>query len=134
MLGFYGMTAVPGATPDPTLEAFVKSFFNQGFDLSSEAWCSAFLNAICKAVGMPYSGSPAARSWLSAGIPSPTPELGDIAVFWRESPDSGLGHVGIFIRQDGDRIWILGGDENYAVGILPFPAERLLSVRRLVIA
>jgi len=133
-LEFYGMEAVEGSTADPRLAEFLERFFNKGFDPETEAWCSAFLNACCKAVGSPLSGSPSAISWLSAGIPTQKPEMGDIAVFWRESPQSGLGHVGIFIRQDGNNIWVLGGDENYAVGILPFPASRSLGFRSLVIA
>ena len=133
-LVFYGMSAVQGSTPDKTLDDLIRTFFNKDFDISSDAWCSAFLNSICSLCGAPVSGSPAARSWLNVGITTTTPKLGDIVVFWRESEQSGLGHVGIFIRQDGDQIWTLGGDENYAVGILPFPAARLLGFRSLCIS
>ena len=85
-LEFDGMEAVEGSTADPRLAEFLERFFNKGFDPETEAWCSAFLNACCKAVGSPLSGSPRALSWLSAGIPTQKPEMGDIAVFWRESP------------------------------------------------
>lgn len=96
------------------------------------AWCAAFVGAMLKRAGMPHTGKLNARSYLDWGNEVDLHEAreGDIVVFWRGSPDDWRGHVGFFVRQDGDHIYVLGGNQLNAVNVLAYPASRLLGVRR----
>jgi len=113
----------------------VKYFDEIGFDGSSlkdeTAWCSAFANWVAKTNGYEYTGKLTARSWLNVGEPTETPEKGDVVVLWRSSPHSWKGHVGFFIRQDEDSIWVLGGNQSNKVCVRPYPKDRLLEYIKL---
>ena len=97
------------------------------------AWCSTFINWVAKESGLKYSRSAAARSWLKMGFDVSEPEPGDLVVFWREDINSHYGHVGIYMgfSIDKTRIYVLGGNQGDAVSISAYPAERVLSFRRL---
>jgi uncharacterized protein (TIGR02594 family) len=94
------------------------------------AWCSAFVNWVCKKAGLDYSGKLNARSWLDIGENVTEPKLGDIVVFWRDKPDSWKGHVAFFIRETPNWIYVLGGNQNNQVKISAYPKKRLLEYRR----
>lgn len=97
-------------------------------------WCSAFVNRVAALSGLKGSGSLAARSWLKVGEEVPTEQAreGDVVVFWRESPDSWKGHVGIYAGTDGGgNIRVIGGNQGDSVSTKSYPISRLLSVRRL---
>ena len=81
--------------------------------------------------GLEYTKSLAARSWLKAGTFVDVPQMGDIVVFWRVKKDSELGHVGIFINEDGDYVNVLGGNQSGMVRISPYEKSRILDYRRL---
>ena len=57
-----------------------------------------------------------------------------IAIFWRESPESWKGHVGIYINEDDGNIFLLGGNQgpNRSVMIQRYSMDRLLGYRRLL--
>ncbi|MFV0564367.1 MAG: TIGR02594 family protein [Flavobacteriaceae bacterium] len=97
------------------------------------AWCSTFMNWVALQAGLEQTKSAAARSWLNAGFEIQNPEPGDVVVFWRESINSHLGHVGIYLgySKDQTRIYVLGGNQGDAVSISAYPANRLLAFRRL---
>jgi len=54
---------------------------------------------------------------------------GAVTVFWRGSPDSWKGHVAFWLRREGSRIWVLGGNQANSVSAKPYPASRLLATR-----
>ena len=58
------------------------------------------------------------------------PEVGDIAVLWRNDQKGWQGHVGFFVRQDGSRIWLLGGNQSNEVNIQDYQGSQLLGYRR----
>ncbi len=95
-------------------------------------WCSTFMNWVALQAGLNNSNSAAARSWLTVGFETNSPEPGDVVVFWRESIHSAFGHVGIYMgySKDHSRIYVLGGNQGDAVSISAYPAERLLGFRR----
>jgi uncharacterized protein (TIGR02594 family) len=95
------------------------------------AWCSAFVNWVCKECGLPTSDNLTARSWQNVGEPTTNPKIGDIAVFWRQHPDSWKGHVAFFIRETETEIFVLGGNQNNEVSIKSYPIHKLLSYRKL---
>ena len=95
------------------------------------AWCSAFANYVAKTSGHEYTGKLNARSWLDAGEEIENPEKGDIVVLWRESPSSWKGHVGFFVKQTRNYVYVLGGNQGNAVSIRAYDIKRLLGFRRL---
>jgi uncharacterized protein (TIGR02594 family) len=98
------------------------------------AWCSLFMNWVALKGKMKRTHKLTARSWLNVGLNvDDHPEPGDIVIYWRSSPTSWKGHVGIFMgySKGGDRIYTLGGNQNNRVSISAYRANRLLGFRRL---
>ena len=100
----------------------------QGYETS---WCSAFINGCAKKRGFEYSGKLNARSWLNVGMKVDSINAADLVVFWRESPDSWKGHIAVPIREDGDYIWALGGNQSNMVRISAYPKGRKLAYIKL---
>lgn len=88
-----------------------------------DPWCAIFANAALEASGIAGTRSPAAQSFTHhAGFTKlDAPKPGALAVFWRGSPDSGLGHVGFYVGEDATHVKVLGGNENDEVEIEPIP-------------
>ena len=99
-------------------------------------WCAIFIDYVATVSGKQRPDKPAAaRSWLKTGIAPYQPVIGDLAIFWRESPSSWKGHVGIYIGKDYDgKMFILGGNQGpqRSVTIQRYPDTRLLGFRRLI--
>jgi uncharacterized protein (TIGR02594 family) len=131
-LKMYGVTEVPGANDNPKVIALFDELGFDGSKLKDEtSWCAAFANAILKRADMPYQNTLNARSFLKIGKQVFTPQLGDVVVLWRESRKSWKGHVGFFIRETENYIYILGGNQNNRVKISAYPKYRLLQYRRI---
>ena len=112
----------------------VKYFQETGFTSVIEdetSWCATFVNWCLIKAGKEQSYSLRARSLMNIGEPVMEPQLGDIAVFWRISPDAPEGHVGFFINQDGSNIYVLGGNQSNMVNITAYPGTQLLGYRRV---
>jgi uncharacterized protein (TIGR02594 family) len=126
-----GQTEVVGEASNPRIIEYIQSTGNTNFSKEGDElpWTGAFANWAMKKSG--YSGPPnplSAYSWLSWGRPTElTP--GCLAVFWRSSPASGLGHVGFYIGQDNEALHIIGGNQNNSVSIARVSKARLLSCR-----
>jgi len=131
-LSQYGTKEIVGAKDNPEV---LKYFKNLGFDASSlkdeTAWCSAFVNWVCRESGLEFTGKLNARSWTNVGHEVVEPKLGDIVIFWRESPDSWKGHVAFYINDDDKYIYVLGGNQSNQVNIKPYVKRRLLAYIRL---
>ena len=129
----YGIKDWPGKSHNPRILEYMKG---GGFDFIDDetSWCSIFLNWCCKEAGLKYSGKPTARSWLNIGIDLLEKDVrcGDIVIYWRDSPESWKGHVGIFVANAGDLIYTLGGNQNDMVCILPYSKIKVLGYRRLI--
>ena len=72
-----------------------------------------------------------ARSWLSVGESTNTPKVGDVVVFWRESPKSWKGHVGFFIKETKNYVYVLGGNQRNMVCIKAYAKSRVLDYKKL---
>lgn len=131
-LSEYGVKEIVGSKDNLRI---VKYFNDIGFDgakLKDEtAWCSAFANWVAKTSGYEYSGALTARSWLRTGTSTASPTIGDIVVFWRESPKSWKGHVGFFIKETKRFVYVLGGNQRNMVCVKAYPKYRLLDYRQL---
>jgi uncharacterized protein (TIGR02594 family) len=127
----YGQTEIQGPGSNP----HILEYFNQiGAKWASDddiAWCSAFVNFILKECAYPYSGSLLARDFLKTGEPTQNPEIGDLVILWRISPTSIYGHVGFFVAEKGNAIFVLGGNQSGRVEIDPFPKSMVLGYRRV---
>jgi len=130
-LRYYGTKEVVGKEHNPKILAM---FTEIGYDWIKDdetAWCSAALNYVCKKLGYERSGKLDARSWLKTSVLVLKPTLGDIVVLWRESPDSWKGHVGLYIAEDKDLIYVLGGNQKNMIDISAYPRNRLLGYRQV---
>lgn len=84
-----------------------------------DPWCAIFANAALEFMGIMGTRSPSSQSFRSNPnfVQLAGPCLGAIAVFWRGSKSSGLGHVGFYRGENANAVWTLGGNENDMVQI-----------------
>lgn len=84
-----------------------------------EPWCATFVNAALEANEIPGTRSPSSQSFRHHPdfVQLSGPALGAIAVFWRISHASGLGHVGFYNGEHAGLISTLGGNESDMVRI-----------------
>ena len=128
-LKYYGVKSIPGELHEENIVGFFNKSGHLEIKDDETPWCSAFINAICSDLNLPKSGLLNARSWLKMGKEITVPEMGDIVIFWRESPTSWKGHVAIFIKEDDQSVWVLGGNQGNQVNILEFPKSKILGFR-----
>lgn len=86
-----------------------------------QPWCAIFANACLEASGIPGTRSPGSQSFRSDKnfVHLAGPALGAVAVFWRGSRASGLGHVGFYRGETANYVYTLGGNEGDMVQIEP---------------
>jgi uncharacterized protein (TIGR02594 family) len=82
-----------------------------------DPWCAIWANAKLEQVGIRGTRNPSSQSFRHDPnfVELAGPALGAIAVYWRGSPDSGLGHVGFYMGETETQILTLGGNESDAV-------------------
>jgi uncharacterized protein (TIGR02594 family) len=132
-----GVAERPGGAHDPEILKYIASTTigaDPKFLKDETAWCSAFVNWCVSQAGVRGTNSAKARDWHDNGgwgRPIDEPVKGCIAVLWRERPDhpDRLGHVGFYERAEGDKIFLLGGNQGGAISVAPYPRARLLSFR-----
>ncbi|MBS0237314.1 MAG: TIGR02594 family protein [Proteobacteria bacterium] len=112
--------------------AEILRYFREAGDTNVESeetpWCAAFAGAMLKRAGCEGTGSLLARSYLDWGLSLEEPRLGAIAVLAR-GDDPAAGHVGFLIGTTGEKLYLLGGNQNDAVSVAAFDAARLLGFR-----
>jgi uncharacterized protein (TIGR02594 family) len=84
-----------------------------------DPWCAIFANAMIESAGLHGTRSASSQSFRSDGnfVALAGPALGAIAVYWRNSKSSGLGHVGFYCGERGGSVYTLGGNEGDMVQI-----------------
>jgi uncharacterized protein (TIGR02594 family) len=129
-----GEKEIPGKKDNPLIVRWLRLLENWIQD-DETAWCSAFVDAMAREAGYERSGELDARSWLQIGeeIAPAHARKGDVVIFWRVSKSSWQGHVGFVVSRDAERksVLVLGGNQNNAVTIQPYPETQLLGYRRL---
>lgn len=126
-----GIKEIVGSQHNPEV---LKYFQETGHDWVKDdetAWCSAFANWVCMKAGKMRSGKLNARSWMTVGEKVTEPKVGDIVIFWRESPHSWKGHVAFFVREQGHYIYVLGGNQKNSVCVQAYQKRKLLEYRRV---
>jgi len=127
----WGTEAIPGGQSNPAVLAYFKDAGHPEIKDDDTPWCAAFLNAMLKRCGLPTTGSLAARSFLTWGVPTVSPQLGDVVVLWRGTKDGPFGHVGFVTAVYKNWVYVLGGNEANKVEIAPFDTAHVLQYRRL---
>lgn len=131
-LSQYGVTEIVGSTKhNPHIVRYFDDIGQHWVKNDETAWCAAFANWCLKKEGFEFTGKLNARSFLDIGWEVKEPQIGDVVVLWRESPNSWKGHVGFFVRQDSMHVYMLGGNQGNQVNITAYRKDRVLSVRRL---
>ncbi len=106
-----------------------KSMISSVKDITDEiSWCAAFMNWCMKQSGIKGTGTAWALDWKKWGNPISRPKRGCIAVFERRYKKDGkyiiAGHVGIYLGNSGDKILVLGGNQNNEVNITEFSTSK----------
>lgn len=127
----YATHDIFGVTSNPRVLQYFKDIGQAWVNDDDTAWCAAFVNWVLKQNGKIGTGSLAARSFMRYGVETKQPQLGDIVVLWRISPQSAYGHVGFFVKEVGDQIYILGGNQSDSVNITAFSKSQLLGYRQI---
>ena len=128
-----GIKEIKGTEDNPEIVKYAQETGIKAIDNDEIPWCSTFVNWCAQEAGLPKSGKPNARSWMSVGKATKNPEPGDIVVFWRESIHSWKGHVGIFLgfNQDASKVFCLGGNQGDSVSVADYNAGKVLGFRKL---
>jgi uncharacterized protein (TIGR02594 family) len=96
------------------------------YNHDSIPWCSLYANMVLSKVGLRGTETLWALDWEKWGNKLPGPAVGAFAPMKRQ----GGGHIAIVVGRDQNgNLMCLGGNQEDAVNIKPFPAERPLSFR-----
>ena len=123
-----GVQAWPEGRSNPRITHYHAGTNIAGYD-DKPNWCSTFVNWTLARAGIPGTGSALARSWVEWGTPLDEPRVGCIAVLWRDDPRGWKGHVGFFLRREGDDVVLLGGNQLEAVREHRYPRGQVLAWR-----
>jgi uncharacterized protein (TIGR02594 family) len=79
--------------------------------------------------GLAGTGSALARSWLEWGVALDEPRPGCVVIVTRDDPKSWKGHVGFYLRSDGEFVYLLGGNQLDQVREHFYPLDGVLGYR-----
>ena len=128
-----GTEEIVGNQDNPEVLKYANDTGITGITNDEIPWCSTFVNWVAWKAGLQFTKKANARSWLNVGTKVTSPEPGDVVVFWRESPQSWKGHVGIFLGVSADRkrVYCLGGNQGNRVSVSAYRLNTVLSYQRL---
>lgn len=126
--GEQGVRTAPPGQSNPRITAYHAGTNIAGYD-DKAAWCSSFVNWTLAQVGISGTGSALARSWLDWGQPLDAPVPGCIVVLTRDNPTGWTGHVGFYLRTEGDQVLLLGGNQLDCVCENRYPLASVLGYR-----
>jgi uncharacterized protein (TIGR02594 family) len=91
-------------------------------------WCAAFVAAALEQTAQRSTRMANARSYLDRNRMTQLTgaRLGAIAVL-SSSRGPAAGHVGFVEAVDGNRVWLLGGNQSNAVNVAPFNVAQVLA-------
>ena len=127
-LGERGVATFPAGSSNPRITEYHAHTNIRGYD-DKASWCSSFVNWSLAQAGIQGTASALARSWLEWGEPLDEPVVGCIAVLAREDPASWKGHVGFYLRADGEHVFLLGGNQLDQVREHFYPKASVLAYR-----
>lgn len=129
---YYGAEAIPGGDSNPLVVGFFQEAGRRDVKNDDTPWCSAFLLAIARRMGLEINATLAASSWLSCGRDIASPAFGDVVVFdWTKIGGTG-GHVGLVVAQYPGHLFVLGGNQDNRVEIAYFKDRCVAGFRRIL--
>ena len=131
---YYGLADIEGKINNKQILIFFRETGHQNIKDDETSWCSVFVSYCVKELKGNYPKSATARSWLDKGVKVNQPNPGDLVIFWRDSPNSWKGHVGIFLGFDKETktVITLGGNQDDQVKIKKYPVNQVLGYRRVL--
>lgn len=95
-------------------------------------WCGLFMAIVAKRASKQVVKDPLwALNWGTFGKYTEIPMLGDVLVFNRITPDGKkAGHVGLYVGENTNYFFVLGGNQNDCVCIKAIAKDRLYVCRR----
>lgn len=128
----YDTAEIVGLKNNPKIVAYAKEIGATWVNNDETPWCAIFMQWCLMKAKKPFSYMANARYFLNYGVKTEYPTLGDIVVLWRGSPTATTGHVGFFVKSDEKTVWLLGGNQNNKVTILPFNKTQVLEYRQIL--
>ncbi|RWX72611.1 TIGR02594 family protein [Mesorhizobium sp. M2A.F.Ca.ET.039.01.1.1] len=118
---YVGQREIKGPHHNPHILEWWKDI-GAPFKDDETAWCGAFVGGVLAETGIkPPPGAASSQAYLKMPVKLDRPAFGCVVVFWRNSPTSGLGHVGFVVGKDQHgNIMVLGGNQGDTVSIKPF--------------
>lgn len=134
-LKLYGTIETPGKGNNPTILAWAKEIGQsvaKMYTADSIPWCGLAMGVVAKRAGKDLPKDPLwALNWGTFGTYIEEPELGDILVYTRITPDGKkAGHVHLYVGQDNKSYFGLGGNQSDAFNIARMAKSRLYTSRR----
>src|SRR5512142_2995747 len=123
-----GVRALGPGQSNPRITEYHEHTNIRGYD-DKASWCSSFMNWSFAQIGVAGTGSALARSWLDWGHSLNEPVFGCVVVLSREDPDGWKGHVGFFLREEGESVCLLGGNQLNEVREHIYPKSSVLAYR-----
>jgi len=116
--GELGVKEIPGSGDNPRIVEYHQTTTLKATD-DAVPWCSSFVNWCLEQAGVRGTKSAAASSWRDWGEELEEGRLGCIVVMRRQ----GGNHVGFYMSEDADGVFVLGGNQGDAVNVKHFPWE-----------
>ncbi len=123
-----GVKAFPPPRSNPRIMEYHQGTNIAGYD-DKAAWCSSFVDWVLRRANITGTGSALARSWLDWGQALKAPQPGCIVVLEREGPSTWKGHVGFYLKTEGDRVHLLGGNQLGEVKEHDYDVSTVLAYR-----
>lgn len=131
-LHYYGERPLSGKMSNPQILDFIKATSYPNTNSDEVPWCSAFLVYIFQQYGLDTPANAAAMSWMNYSVATDQPSLGDVVVLAWPAGDPSNHHVGLFIRETNELVYILAGNQNDEVDICAWRKRSVLSYRKLL--
>jgi len=126
----YDTAEITGSQNNPKILEYAKEIGASWVSNDETPWCAIFIQWCLRKAGLPFSYHANARYFLNYSEHTDRPELGDIVILWRGSPTATTGHVGFFVKENDSTVWLLGGNQNNKVTIIPYNKKQVLDYRK----
>ncbi len=129
-LALYGTEEFIGEKNNPVILMWARELRDKvGIEYKADAtpWCGLFMGVVIQRAGYtPPFLCIRAKEWVKFGNNAESAMLGDVLVFERK----GGGHVGLYVGEDNNYFYVLGGNQKDRVCIVKLDKSRCIAIRR----
>jgi uncharacterized protein (TIGR02594 family) len=126
-LGDADVKEIPGADNNPRIVAMAATCTLKARD-DETPWCSEAVNTWITEAGYEGTNSAAAVSWADWGHELEEGTLGCVVVICNSA---GQHHVGLYLGEDNDGVFVWGGNQSNRVCVAHFPWEYVTNFRMI---